>query len=65
MRNLLHSSHGRAIISVREDEIAARSRWAWTSTQLKALAFAVGGFFAGVAGALYAHLYGFLHPSTF
>ena len=33
--------------------------------QLKAVAFAMGGLFAGVAGGLYAHLYGFLHPSTF
>ena len=64
MRNLLRSSHGRAIISVREDEIASQSMGV-DVTQLKNLAFTVGGFYAGVAGALYAHLYGFLHPSTF
>jgi branched-chain amino acid transport system permease protein len=34
-------------------------------THLKNLAFTVGGFYAGVAGAMYAHLYGFLHPSSF
>ena len=33
--------------------------------QQKATAFAVGAFFAGVAGGLYAHLMSFLHPSTF
>ena len=33
--------------------------------QWKAITIAIGGFFAGVAGGLYAHLYGFLHPSTF
>ena len=64
MRNLLRSSHGRAIISVREDEIAAQSMGVDVN-QLKTMAFAIGGLFAGVGGALYAHLYGFLHPSTF
>ncbi len=64
MRNLLRSSHGRAMISVREDEIAAQSMGVDVN-QLKTMAFTVGGLFAGVGGALYAHLYGFLHPSTF
>jgi len=64
MRNLLHSSHGRAIISVREDEVAAKAMGI-NITQSKAVAFAVGGFYAGIAGGLYAHLMGFLHPSTF
>jgi len=64
MRNLIRSSHGRAVISVREDEIAAKTMGI-DVTQLKTLAFTVGGFFAGLAGGLYAHLYGFLHPSSF
>lgn len=64
MRNLIRSSHGRAVMSVREDEIAAKTMGI-DVTQLKTLAFAVGGFFAGLAGGLYAHLYGFLHPSSF
>jgi branched-chain amino acid transport system permease protein len=64
MRNLIYSSHGRAIVSVREDEIASRAMGNDVA-QLKAVAFATGGLFAGVAGGLYAHLYGFLHPSTF
>ncbi len=64
MRNLIYSSHGRAIKSVREDEIAAQSMGV-DITRMKAVAFAFGGFFAGIAGGLYAHLYGFLHPSTF
>lgn len=64
MRNLLRSSHGRAIISVREDEIAAQTMGVDVNHH-KTLAFAVGGLFAGIAGALYAHLYGFLHPSIF
>jgi len=64
MRNLLDSSHGRAIISVREDEVAARAMGVDT-TQYKTLAFVIGSFFAGIAGSLYAHQEGFLHPTTF
>lgn len=64
MRNLIWSSQGRAMMSVREDEVAAKLMGIDTAQQ-KAAAFAVGGFFAGVAGGLYAHLFGFLHPSTF
>ncbi len=63
-RNLLDSSHGRAIISVREDEIAAKSMGVDT-TQYKTLTFVIGSFFAGLAGSLFAHQEGFLHPSTF
>jgi branched-chain amino acid transport system permease protein len=63
-RNILHSSHGRAIISVREDEIAAKAMGIDVAYQ-KTLAFVLGSFFAGLAGALYAHINGFLHPNTF
>jgi len=64
MRNLIYSSHGRAIVSVREDETAARTMGIDVA-QIKTSAFAMGAFFAGLAGGLYAHLYGFLHPSGF
>lgn len=64
IRNLIYSSHGRALISVREDQIAARTMGI-DVTQWKTITFAIGGFFAGIAGGLYAHLYGFLHSSTF
>jgi branched-chain amino acid transport system permease protein len=64
MRNLLQSSTGRAIISVRENEIAAKAMGVDT-TRYKTLAFVVGSFFAGLAGALYAHRYPTLHPSAF
>ncbi len=63
-RNLLHSSAGRAIISVREDEIAAKAMGIDVAQQ-KVLAFVLGSFFAGIAGGLYAHINGFLHPNTF
>jgi branched-chain amino acid transport system permease protein len=41
--------------AVREDEIAARATGINT-IRYKVLAFAVGGFFAGIAGGLYAHV---------
>lgn len=64
VRNLIYSSHGRAVVSIREDEIAADTMGINT-TKYKTLAFVTGSFLAGVAGALYAHLYVFLHPSSF
>jgi branched-chain amino acid transport system permease protein len=63
-RNLLQSSVGRAIISVREDEIAAKAMGI-NVARYKTLTFVLGSLFAGVAGALYAHINGFLHPDTF
>lgn len=63
-RNLLHSSYGRAIVSVREDEIAAKAMGIDVA-HYKNLTFVLGSFFAGLAGALYAHINGFLHPNTF
>ena len=64
MRNLLQSSSGRAIVSIREDEIAAKAMGIDT-TRYKTLAFVIGSFFAGLAGAIYAHRYPTLHPTTF
>ena len=63
MRNLVYSSHGRAIMSVREDEIAAQSMGI-DITQYKTVAFSFGAFFAGLAGGLYAHLFGFCTPAA-
>ena len=63
-RNLLHSSYGRAIVSVREDEIAAKAMGIDVANY-KNVTFVIGSLFAGLAGALYAHINGFLHPNTF
>ncbi len=51
---LKYSSIGRAMISVREDEIAAQAMGVDTSRQ-KVLAFVIAAFFAGIAGGLFAH----------
>lgn len=64
VRNTVHSSYGRAIISIREDEIAAETMGIDTF-RYKMIGFVMGCAFAGVAGGLYAHLYAFLHPSNF
>jgi branched-chain amino acid transport system permease protein len=63
-RNLLNSSYGRAIVSVREDEIAGKAMGV-DIAEYKILTFVIGSLFAGVAGGLYAHINGFLHPESF
>ena len=64
MRNLVYSSTGRAVLSVREDETAAKAMGIDVAAY-KLLAFVVGSFFAGIGGAVYAHYIGFLSPGTF
>jgi len=64
MRNLIRSSTGRAIMSVREDEIASRAMGVDVAST-KLLSFVAGSFFAGIGGAVYAHFIGFLSPGTF
>lgn len=61
---LIRSRHGRAIISIREDEIASEAAGI-PSTFYKTLAFVFAAFFAGVAGGLYAHHLGALKAVTF
>lgn len=64
MRNILRSSHGRSIVSVREDETAARSMGVDVAGT-KLMSFVIGSFFAGLGGGVYAHYIGFLSPGTF
>ncbi len=51
---LKQSSFGRAMISVREDEIAAQAMGV-NIARTKVLAFVLAAFFAGIAGGLFAH----------
>ncbi len=62
--NFLKSSHGRACISIREDEIAAESMGVNT-TKYKVISFTMGAFFAGIAGGIYASYFYFLKPDLF
>ena len=61
---LMKSRHGRAILSIREDEIAAEASGIPT-TFYKVAAFSISAFFAGVAGGLYAHYLSILDASNF
>ncbi|WP_409272634.1 branched-chain amino acid ABC transporter permease [Neobacillus sp. SCS-31] len=62
--NFTNSTHGRACISIREDETAADAMGINT-TYYKVVAFAIGAFFAGVAGAIFAHNFYIIQPSNF
>lgn len=64
MRNILRSSTGRAIMSVREDETAAKAMGIDIAGS-KLMAFVIGSLFAGMGGAIYAHFIGFLSPGSF
>ncbi len=61
---IINSARGRVFLSIREDEIASEAMGVNT-TQGKVQAFAIGAFFAGIAGGLYAHYLQFLVPQTF
>lgn len=63
-KNFINSTHGRACISIREDEIAAETMGINT-TKYKVMAFSFGAFFAGAAGALFAHFFYILQPNNF
>ena len=58
------SRHGRAVLSIREDEIAAEASGINT-TYYKLLAFVLAAFFAGIAGGLYAHHIGMIDPTKY
>jgi len=64
MRNIIRSSTGRAVMSVREDETAAKVMGIDIADN-KLFSFVVGSLFAGIGGAVYAHFIGFLSPGTF
>lgn len=64
IRRIVQSTHGRAFLSVREDEIAAEAMGIDT-TRTKVRAFVLSSFFAGVAGSLFAHVTNYLNPSSF
>ena len=64
IRNLIYSKFGRAVVAIREDEIAANAMGVRTR-EAKILAFVVSSFFGGVAGALFAHQIQFINPSSF
>ena len=64
MNLIHHSSKGRAILSVKEDEIAAQAMGINT-TKYKIIAFAIGCSMAGLSGGLFAHFSQFIDPKSF
>ncbi len=62
--NLVHSRHGRAVCSIRENYLAAESIGIKVS-KYKIMAFVVAAFFAGVAGVLYGHTFSSIKPPIF
>jgi len=64
IRNFVYSNYGRGVLSIREDEIAS-DLMSVNTRQVKLLAFIISSFFAGIAGALFAHLLQFISPRVF
>ena len=54
IQNLIRSKHGRAITSIRDNEIAARATGI-NVTKYKLIAFTLSATFAGIAGVLYSY----------
>ena len=54
IQNLIRSKHGRAITSIRDNEIAAKATGI-NVTKYKLAVFIVAAFFAGIAGVLYSY----------
>ena len=61
LQNFIRSTYGRAILAVREDEIAANSNGV-SVFKYKMIGFAVASCIAGIGGALYAPFIGFVKP---
>ncbi|MFZ3065313.1 MAG: branched-chain amino acid ABC transporter permease [Nitrospirota bacterium] len=64
VNRLNNSRIGRAWIAIREDEIAAEAMGI-NIVKMKLLAFALGAFFAGMAGAFFAGKMKFVSPESF
>lgn len=62
--NFINSRTGRAVMSIRDNRIAAESV-GLNITKYKLITFALTAFFAGVAGALYAHSMSTLQASKY
>lgn len=61
---LVHSTYGRGFLATRDDEIASEAV-GLNPARYKLAAFAIGAFFAGIAGGLYGHFKLTLTPSGF
>lgn len=64
IRRYVNSTYGKGVIAISQDEIAAEIMSVNTN-RLKLITFMVSSGLAGVAGALYAHVVGYLNPGAF
>jgi branched-chain amino acid transport system permease protein len=62
--NLARTRTGRALLAIRESEIAAQASGV-SVARYKTIAFGVSAFYTGVAGGLFAFVVGFLSPDAF
>ena len=62
--NLTRTRTGRALLAIRESEIAAQASGVPVA-RYKTIAFGVSAFYTGVAGGLFAFVVGFLSPDAF
>jgi branched-chain amino acid transport system permease protein len=61
---VLRSHLGRTFRAIRDDDVAARAHGIGLD-RYKAMGFAIGGFSAGIAGGISAHLYSYINNETF
>ncbi len=62
--NIVRSTKGRALIAIREDEIAAEAMGI-NVTKYKVTAFFISALITGFAGGLFSHYTSFIQPTTF
>lgn len=63
-RNIIKSRPGRALMAVRDSEVAAQAMGV-NLAKYKVASFAISAFYAGIAGVLYAHLVKYVSPYDF
>ncbi|HEX5707571.1 MAG TPA: branched-chain amino acid ABC transporter permease [Pyrinomonadaceae bacterium] len=64
VHNIVQSAFGRALVSIREDELASEAMGVNT-TRYKVMAFVISSALAGAGGVLLAHFDGYLNPKSF
>jgi len=64
MANLLRSRFGRALVAIRDSDVAAEAMGIHLA-RYKTLAFGISAAYTGVAGSLFAHFLGYIGPDHF
>ena len=64
VHRIVHSSFGRTLVAIREDEIAAEAMGVHT-TRAKVISFVVSSALAGIAGGLFAHYLMYINVRSF